>query len=212
MDADTTHVLVAYATADGSTAGIAERIAARLRGPGRRVDSRPAGPEVDPAGYGAVVVGSAVHDMAWLPPAIELLARTPPTTPACFFSVGAVAPAGRVRRRLTALEVTRIEQRFPAELRGREHRIFAGVIRTGGLAPWGRVLWRLAGGRDGDHRNWPAIDAWAREIGSELDRPPGRAEHAPAGRATRADRPPDAGTSATRRDAAAPGCSSAPTP
>jgi menaquinone-dependent protoporphyrinogen oxidase len=194
---DTSHVLVAYATAHGSTAGIAERIAARLRDAGCDVDARPVGPGLDPAAYDAIVVGSAVHDMAWLPPAVEFLARIPGSTPVRFFSVGGLAPAGPVRRRLVALEIARVEQGFPAALRGRDHQLFAGVVRMGGLALWGRVVWRLLGGRDGDHRDWAAIDAWA--------------EDAPAGRSTRADRPPEGGTSATPPDERTPGCSSAPT-
>jgi menaquinone-dependent protoporphyrinogen oxidase len=71
---------------------------------------------------------------------------------------------------MTDLEVRRVEQGFPAALRGREHRLFAGVVRMGGLALWGRVFWRLIGGRDGDHRNWPAIATWAGGIAAELSR------------------------------------------
>jgi menaquinone-dependent protoporphyrinogen oxidase len=39
-----------------------------------------------------------------------------------------------------------------------------------GLALWGRIFWRLIGGRDGDHRDWPAIDRWAAAIGADLSR------------------------------------------
>jgi hypothetical protein len=66
---DTTpRVLVAYSTAAGSTAGVAERIAEALRRAGCEVACRPAGPDLDPAGVDALVLGSAVHNMAWLPP------------------------------------------------------------------------------------------------------------------------------------------------
>jgi menaquinone-dependent protoporphyrinogen oxidase len=58
-------VVVTYATAAGSTAGIAERIASVLRDGGCDVDCGPAGPAVDLEQVDAVVVGSAVHDMAW---------------------------------------------------------------------------------------------------------------------------------------------------
>jgi hypothetical protein len=54
--------LVAYSTAAGSTAGIAERIAQVLR-------------DADLAGVDGLVVGSAVHDMAWLAPWVEVLRR-----------------------------------------------------------------------------------------------------------------------------------------
>ena len=68
-------VLVSYATAVGSTAGIAERIADVLRTAGRDVVCRPADPDLDLAGFDALVMGSAVHDMAWLPSAVTMLHR-----------------------------------------------------------------------------------------------------------------------------------------
>ena len=137
---DTTHVLVGYATANGSTAGVAERIAARLRGSGCEVDCRPVGADLEPARFDAIVLGSAVHDMAWLRPAIDFLHRTPGTTPTWFFSVGGVEPRGPVTRRLTALEIARVEQGFPPAFRGRVHRLFAGVVHMAGLALWGGLL------------------------------------------------------------------------
>lgn len=212
---DITRVLVAHASAHGSTAEVADRIAARLDDSGLDVDTRPAGPGIDVEAYDAVVLGSAVHDMAWLPSAIEFLARIPGTMPVWFFSVGGLAPDGPVTRRLVALELARVEQGFPTALRGHDHQLFAGVVRMSGRALWGRVFWRLLGGRAGDHRDWPAIDAWARRIGSEVrlvteqERPPGA--RAWTGRPTRAERPPEARTSATAPDAHAPGSSSAPT-
>jgi menaquinone-dependent protoporphyrinogen oxidase len=166
---DTTRVLVGYATANGSTAGVAERIAARIRDAGHEVDCRPVAPDLDPARYDAVVLGSAVHDMAWLPPAIRFLDRMPETTLTWFFSVGGLQPHGPVTRRLTDMEIARVEQEFPPAFRGREHRLFAGVVRTAGLALWGRIFWRLVGGRGGDHRDWPTIDAWARSVSTGLD-------------------------------------------
>jgi menaquinone-dependent protoporphyrinogen oxidase len=39
-----------------------------------------------------------------------------------------------------------------------------------GLPLWGRVFWRLIGGRPGDHRNWPAVDSWAGQIAAEVKR------------------------------------------
>jgi menaquinone-dependent protoporphyrinogen IX oxidase len=55
-------VTVTYATAAGSTAGIAERIAAVLRADGLDVDCGPAGPAVDLERADAVVVGSVPAD------------------------------------------------------------------------------------------------------------------------------------------------------
>ena len=68
-------VLVSYATAAGSTAGIAERIADALRTAGCDAVCRPADPDLDLSGFDALVIGSAVHDMAWLAPSAEVLRR-----------------------------------------------------------------------------------------------------------------------------------------
>jgi menaquinone-dependent protoporphyrinogen oxidase len=167
---ETTHVLVGYATAIGSTAGVAERIAARLRDSGCEVGSRPVGPDLEPGRFHAIVLFSVVHNMAWLRPALDCPDRMPGTTPTWFFSVGGVQPRGAFTRRLTDLEITRVEQGFPTQFRGREHKLFAGVVRMAGLALWGRIFWRLIGGRDGDHRDWPAIDRWAAAIAADLGR------------------------------------------
>jgi menaquinone-dependent protoporphyrinogen oxidase len=165
-------VLVGYASAAGSTAGIAERIADTLRAQGGDVACRPVGPNLDPSDVDAVVVGSAVHDMAWLRPAVELLGRIPDDRPTWCFSVGGVAPRGPLTRSMTAREVRRVEKGFPAGFRAREHRFFGGVVEMKGVPLWGRLFWRLMGGRPGDHRDWPAIEGWARQIAAALPRHP----------------------------------------
>jgi menaquinone-dependent protoporphyrinogen oxidase len=91
------HVLVTCASPHGSTQGIAERIAARLRAGGISVDCAPVQHVQDVqdaqdvqdvqdvqdaqevrgvADYDAVIVGSAIHDQAWLPEASQFVAAT----------------------------------------------------------------------------------------------------------------------------------------
>jgi menaquinone-dependent protoporphyrinogen oxidase len=167
---DPSRVLVGYATAAGSTAGIAERIAETLRDSGCDVVCRPVGPDLDPKPFSALVVGSAVHNMAWLQPALDFLGRVPTTEnrPTWCFSVGGVAPHGAVTRRMTALEVRKVEQAFPPAFRPREHCFFGGIVEMKGVPLWGRVFWRMIGGRPGDHRDWPAIEDWAQRIATEV--------------------------------------------
>lgn len=169
-------VLVGYATAAGSTAGIAERIAGVLRESGLEVTCRPVGPDLDPAGFDALVIGSAVHNMAWLPPATRFLVPAAGTgAPVWVFSVGGLAPRGPVTRAMTSSEATRVEQDFPATLTPRAHRFFGGIVQMTGTPLWGRLFYRLTGSRPGDHRDWPAIEAWARELAEEIARlPPAR--------------------------------------
>ncbi|WP_040340001.1 flavodoxin domain-containing protein [Candidatus Blastococcus massiliensis] len=163
-------VLVAYATAAGSTAGIAERIAAVLTGAGSRTVCAPAGPELDPAPFDALVIGSAVHEMAWLPDALELLRRAAGTgRPVWCFSVGGLAhPDGRRTRWMARGELDRIERGFPPGLTPRDHSLFAGVVDVRRSPLWGRVFYRLTGSSSGDHRDWPAIEAWAGKVAASL--------------------------------------------
>ncbi|MGY1833094.1 flavodoxin domain-containing protein [Geodermatophilus sp. SYSU D01180] len=180
MDDTPLRVLVGYATADGSTRGVAERVAGRLAEAGHAVDLRPAGREVDPSRYDAAVVGSAVHSMRWLAGARDLLARLagaddPP--PVWLFSVAGVDPRGRVTRWLARQEVARLERDLPRGLRPRSHRLFAGVVRTRGVPLWGRLFYRAVGQRPGDHRDWAAIDGWARQVARDLA---GLPRHLPA--------------------------------
>jgi menaquinone-dependent protoporphyrinogen oxidase len=77
-------VLVGYATAAGSTRGVAERIQARLREAGLAVTCAPLGPELNPQNFRAWVLGSAGHNMAWLPPAIDFQTRAATTPRPCW--------------------------------------------------------------------------------------------------------------------------------
>jgi menaquinone-dependent protoporphyrinogen oxidase len=163
-------VLVAHATAAGSTAGIAERIAAVLRAGGHAVDCRPAAPGVDPAGYDAVVVGSAVHDTAWLPPALDVVHRATAcgSTPVWCFSVGGVLPRGPIARFVAAREAAHVARDFPTDLTVREHRLFGGVIEEHDVPLWGRLFYRMIGAQPGDHRDWAGIEEWAMHVGAAL--------------------------------------------
>ena len=166
----TPHIVLVHATADGSTTGIADRIREVLERSGCVVQARRLDEDtpLDPAEIGtvdAVVLGSAVHGMAWLPPAVDALhtlAAADPRPPLWCFSVGGVQPHGPVTRILAGQEVRRVEHGFPAGLRPRDHRLFGGIVRFEGMPWWGRLFYRfVAGGRPGDHRDWPSIEAWA---------------------------------------------------
>jgi menaquinone-dependent protoporphyrinogen oxidase len=162
-------VLVGYATAAGSTRGVAERIAARLLDAGLPVTCAPLGPEVQPAAFRAWVLGSAVHAMAWLPAATEFLTRAATTPRPCWaFSVGGLPPTGRVRRWMVGQEARRVQRGFPAGLALRDHQVFAGVLSTAGVNWPGRLFWRALGGRPGDQRDWAAIDRWATAVAAQL--------------------------------------------
>ncbi|WP_218037967.1 flavodoxin domain-containing protein [Streptomyces lycii] len=164
-------VLVTYAGVHGSTRSIAERIATRSGELGVAADVLPAGAVDDLRGYDAYVLGSAVHDMAWLPEALalvhrdaELLARRG----VWIFSVGMPSALRGPWKALVSREEGQVTGDLTEELRPRGHRLFSGVIRPEHLSRAGRLRLRAMGLRYGDYRDWPDVDAWARAIGSDL--------------------------------------------
>jgi menaquinone-dependent protoporphyrinogen oxidase len=170
-------VLVGYASAHGSTRGIAERIAARLREGGHHVDVCPMDQVQDVGGYDAFVLGSAIHGQAWFPEAMAFVRRSRTALgarPVWLFSVGMPAALGHRWQGLAKKEEAKILAGFRGVIQPRDHRLFSGVILRGHIPLVGHLIFKAFGGRYGDFRNWPEIDAWADAIGLGLtvDTPP----------------------------------------
>jgi menaquinone-dependent protoporphyrinogen oxidase len=170
-------VLVGYATDHGSTRGVAERIGDRLRRRGGVVDVRPMSDVGDVGRYAAVVLGSAIHGGKWLVDGKQFVDRNATCLrerPVWLFSVSTLGDqesmfSPRVARRLRAMRNETPEiAGFRAAVGSREHRNFAGAIARSHWPARGRVFFRAMGGRYGDHRNWPAIQAWADIIAAQL--------------------------------------------
>jgi menaquinone-dependent protoporphyrinogen oxidase len=171
------NVLVVYASPHGSTRGIAERIAERLRERGIDATVISADNVDDVAAYGAFVIGSAIHDQRWMPEARAFVERhrdALAARPVWLFSVSSVgdeesffpsavtAMMRRARGDLADVASAR------AATNARGHRHFAGAIERSHYPLAGHVFMKAMGGRYGDHRNWPVIDAWAEEIAKSL--------------------------------------------
>lgn len=172
-------LLVGYASAKGSTRGVAERIGADLDAAGYSVDVREIAEISDVGAYGAVVLGSAIHGGQWLPEAsaaIEHLISHLERKPVWAFSVSSVGATSTIISTWLARLLRRVtpEPRTVQSLRGaadvRDHRFFAGSIAPGGWSGFGGVVFRLMGGHYGDGRDWGDIDRWAAAIGTEVDR------------------------------------------
>ncbi len=167
-------VLVAYASPHGSTRGVGERIAARLRDHRLSVDCLPIREVHEVAGYDAVVVGSAIHDQAWLPGASRFLlshAEELAAKPLWLFSVGMPGALARPLRRFAMREGPKAVAPF-ADLVPRDTRLFSGVVSKGDFPRRSRLVMRLMGGSYGDFRDWPEIDAWAHGIAHTLEKAP----------------------------------------
>ena len=168
-------VLVAYATAFGSTREIAERVGEVI---GKWVPSvalRPAN-EVDTVpDYDAFVLGSAVHNQAWLPEAREFLQRNAASLsgkPVWTFSVGMPGALPTVLRRMAMREEIVLRAQFKGVVEPVDHHLFSGVVTPECLPLTGRLIFRVIGGRYGDHRDWHEIEAWADHIGQSVAAPP----------------------------------------
>lgn len=66
-------ILIAYASANGSTADIAKTIGETLYTQGFSVDVRPITKDLLVDGYQAVLIGSAIHYGSWLPEAVDFV-------------------------------------------------------------------------------------------------------------------------------------------
>jgi menaquinone-dependent protoporphyrinogen oxidase len=67
--------LIAFATCQGSTQGMAERIGRRIQASGVDAEVHPVSEVTELGRYDAVVLGSAIHNMSWLPEASRFAQR-----------------------------------------------------------------------------------------------------------------------------------------
>lgn len=184
-----TKVLVVYGSRHGGTRGIAERIGDVLRSEGLDVDVSAADRVAEVGAAEAVVVGSGVYIGRWLKEPIEFIKRnavTLATRPLWLFSSGPLAgstaakadndpmadalgpedgPGSGGRKQIAELS---------AATHPRDHRVFFGAFdpKDPPRAMVERLVRMMPASKGilpaGDHRDWPAIEAWAREIAREL--------------------------------------------
>ncbi len=159
-------VLVAYASKHGSTQGIAERIAEKLRQQGKEAEVRPVEAVENPGSYEALVIGSAIYYGSWLKEATKWVHHNRAVLaelPVWLFSVG---PLG--------LEFKEAEQQpkemaeFREAIGPRAQRIFFGALDPSRLPLTEQMMVRAVHAPEGDFRNWQAIESWAESIAGAL--------------------------------------------
>ena len=170
-------VLIGYASAHSSTIGVASQIADRLTKSGFSALVRPVS-EVDSVEpYEAVVLGSAIHNQAWLPEAAGFLntfSHELAKLPVWLFSVSSVGDTTSFfGPKLTELiRRSRHESDAVAGAREaipfRDHHHFAGAFERGGWSLLGDLFLKVCGGSPGDHRDWRDINEWAGRIARDL--------------------------------------------
>ena len=185
-------VVVAYATRHGSTAGIAERIAATLCHSGITAQALPVSAVHDVRAYDAVVLGGAAYLFHWHKDATDF-ARSYRVAlrerPVWLFSSGPLGTDLVDKDGADVLQTCRPKefQELCALVRARGSQVFFGAYDPhAGPTTFGeRLLAHLPAARAalpaGDFRDWDAIDAWAAQIAAELTCEHGRLPH-PQGR------------------------------
>ena len=159
-------VLIAYASKHGSTQGIAERIAEKLRQLGKEAEARTVGAIEDAGGYQAFVIGSAVYYGSWLKEATEWVHRHQAILtkrPVWLFSSG---PLGSEVK--DAEPQPKEIAEFQQVLRPRDQRIFFGALDHKRLSFAERMVVKAVRAPEGDFRDWHAIEAWAAHIAQDL--------------------------------------------
>ena len=158
-------VLVAYASRAGATRGVAERIAARMRGNGLDVHLDPLLGRERVDRFQAVVLGSPIYSGRWEQEAVDFVRRNGPALAGhavWTFSVG--WPGHGRRGQADAKSLDEVHATVPP----RDHRFFLGALDPADLRPLQRLSFRLRGGQPGDFRDWAAIDAWTDGIARQL--------------------------------------------
>ncbi|MFD2081971.1 flavodoxin domain-containing protein [Actinopolymorpha cephalotaxi] len=176
----TTRVLVAYATRNRATAGIAERIGADLISAGLDVQVAPAKAVHTVRGYDACVLGSAIYAGRWEHDAREFADRFGDDLaghPVWVFSSGPLDRSAE-ERDIPPVDTARAAAE---KVHARGHRTFGGRLREDARGFFG--LARRMGRRGAaDYRDEQAIDSWAHELARELGADGSPTDGSPTGR------------------------------
>lgn len=160
--------LVVYASVEGQTARIAQRIAEVLRSAGHRVDVVSAGAGLDLSSHAGVIVGASVHyghHPAWLASFLRKN-RVAAARKSAFFSVSLSANQHYAERFLGRAD-------WAPQLTA----VFAGALRYSKYGPIKRFVVRtfaaIAGhdtdtSRDYDYTDWEAVDRFAAAFSRRL--------------------------------------------
>jgi len=158
-------VLVTVASRHGATREIGAEVARVLAAAGHDVEQLDPADVTQVSEYDAVVLGSAVYTAHWLPDARDVADRFSAdleTMPVWLFSSGLATQPSAAANSPHELQALRLH------LGARGHRSFAGRLDRGELSFTERAIIAGARAREGDHRDFAAIAAWASDIAAQL--------------------------------------------
>ncbi len=174
-------ILILYATVEGQTGRIAERIAGSLRDAGHAVEVQPAQAGeslLDPENFDGVIVGASIHyghHPAYLHALVRRRRGALEEKPNAFFSVS-LSAGGRNPKPAAA---RRYIEKFLRKTGWRPGQAasFAGALQFSKYGAFKRLLMTvfvgLGGGdtdtsRDYEYTDWDAVDRFAREFERRL--------------------------------------------
>lgn len=168
-------ILVAYATFCGTTAGVAQTIGSVLGEQGAQVEVRLMKNVNDLSSYDGAVVGSSVRSASWLPEAIAFVEKNKVSLKripvAYFLTCLALVKENEETRQVAKSYLNPTLKAAPA-VQPVDMGFFAGVLDYSKLNMIYRTIMKSKmkdkGVPEGDFRNWGAIQAWARGLGSPL--------------------------------------------
>jgi menaquinone-dependent protoporphyrinogen oxidase len=163
-------ILVTYASRFDSTAGVAEAIGKTLVEANAQVDVLPMKAVKDLSAYQAVVAGSAINGAAWLPEALQFFKTHQPelqSKPVAVFLVCMTLAMknGEQYRGHISSWLTPVRAIVQPVSEG----LFSGSLDISKIPSWSdRLKFRLSVlfgvWTEGDHRDWQAIHAWAKDL------------------------------------------------
>jgi menaquinone-dependent protoporphyrinogen oxidase len=167
-------ILVTYASRNGSTAGVADAIGKILAESGAQVDVLPMQEVADLTPYRAVVAGSAIRGQKWLPEAMQFMRDYQPELsrkPFASFMVCITLSMANASQYLEGLKSWMSPVRDM--VRPVSEGYFAGALDFSKM-PFSlnvlamRFVVLIGVWKQGDHRDWNAIQLWAKSLGPLL--------------------------------------------
>ncbi len=174
-------ILILYATIEGQTGRIAERIARLLRDGGHAVETQPAEAGESflvPEHYDGVIVGASIHyghHPAYLHALVERHRKALEVKPNAFFSVSLSAGGRRPKPAAARRYIDKFLRK--TGWRPGQAASFAGALQFSKYGAFKRLLMivfvGLGGGdtdtsRDYEYTDWDAVDRFAREFERRL--------------------------------------------
>lgn len=162
-------ILVAYASRNGATAGVAEAIGKTLAESGVSAEVKDMKDVKDITPYRAVVAGSAIQGNRWLPEAMQFLQANRLALAQKPFAAFLVCMTLAIGEGKYLEEVKEFMVPVRALVKPVSEGFFAGVLDIKKVPAFGdRIKFRISVmmgvWKEGDHRDWNAIRQWASEL------------------------------------------------